>query len=101
LIQTKEEYDEAPSLYGLEISRGRVINPIRSTDNYSRYANDGRTARRNNSGFYTEYKYGRLFAVPRFYDGSGTVVYLVATKDIARGDEIFAEYGDDYWNELG
>jgi hypothetical protein len=96
-IETKEEYDEAPSLYGLEISRGRVINPINSTDCFARYANDARSQRRNNSQFYSERKYGRELAVPRFYDGSGGVAFLVATKAIAAGEEIFAKYGGDYW----
>ena len=47
VIKTKEEFEADPSDYGIEISRGRVVDAVSTQSAIGRYANDCRTADKN------------------------------------------------------
>ena len=117
-ILTKQQYEQRPSDYAIGISNGwmddedgmeidgepvrrvvpRVIDSIRSTDCYARFANQG-TRRTTNAWLMSERKFGRERARPRFQNGSGSVVFLVSKKVIPAGSEILTDYGHGYWRD--
>jgi len=39
-VISREEFDQDPSMYGLERDDGKIINPIRTWDCFPRFAND-------------------------------------------------------------
>lgn len=69
------------SVYLLDLEDGRGIDAIDSMDCPARYANDARGEGNN----------------AQFVHSSGVYIYMVATRDIEEGEEIFVDYGPDYW----
>jgi SET domain-containing protein len=68
------------------INAKTVINPIKSNTAMAHYANDARgpgkvKGLRNNAEYQTE----------------GNRCFIFATRDIKRYEEIFVDYGDEYW----
>jgi SET domain len=96
-IQTRAEFDAAPSVYAVAISQGRVINAIRSDSCAARFANDLRSEDQNNSELISDRQWGMRYAQPRYRNGSGAKVYLITTKRVAAGEEIFCSYGETFY----
>jgi hypothetical protein len=94
------QYNSHPSAYGVQISLQRVINPIRSVDCFARFANDQRSNRKNNTELLSDRQYGLRYARPRYNNGSGAKVWLVTTKAVTAGSELFCNYGGAcYWRD--
>lgn len=71
------------------IDEEHVIDASREDDSLGRYANDAHGLKRvrgllNNARFVEE----------------GYRVYIVATRDIRKGEEIFVSYGKEYWDVI-
>ena len=111
-LKTDAAFKKRPSHYGLEVTvrrgnqrRKMIIDPIRSTDCFARYANDARTSAGTNSWFESEYHYWKRIKdlEPDFWrrnhprKPAGSTLLLVSTRGIPAGKEIFADYGDEYW----
>lgn len=78
-ICVRDEYDH-------QNNEREVVNAWESTAGVARYANDARSDEKNNAKFGEDKTLkGRMF--------------MVATKEIAPGSEIFVDYGDDYWKD--
>ena len=99
-IVSSEEFDHEPSAYGLEAVNGEIINPIHPWDCFARFANNlrlrdpaatGGTCGINNCYFLSEYDIGSIF---HSFIGSRRNVWLVAKRDIDRGEELYADYID-------
>lgn len=73
------------SVYLLSIGKGRYIDAKDQLDCPARYANDSLNAKTTNA---------------IFIHTSRTYVYMVATKDIKKGEEIFVDYGKRYWKQF-
>lgn len=76
-----------PYLY--VVSPGRVIDASRTKSCIARFANDAKgltkqKGRTNNAEFQND----------------GLRVYMMATKNIEAGDEIFVSYGKAYWDQV-
>jgi hypothetical protein len=93
-IKTLEDYNLIPGgTYGLEITRGRVLDASSTQSGIARYANDCREQARKmkkckgiNSRFVVSNR------------GGHTTVWLRSTKNIAVDDEIYVSYGRKYWS---
>jgi ribosomal protein L21E len=94
-VVSKAEFDSLPNSYGVEISRGRVVSAMYSTDGFGRYANDAK-GRSNNCWLLTEAKYGSQYGRPRFR-GSGGCVCIVSKQEFEAGEELLVSYGSSYW----
>ena len=89
---------EHPSGFAVEVSRGRVINAIRSSHSLARFANDSRNDAMTNCWLVSDRQYGLHWATPRYTTGSGARVWLIASRDVQEGEELFVSYGSEYWN---
>ena len=98
-VISQADFDRHPSAYGVAVSQGRIVNPIRSTDCLARFSNDARTARKNNCELISDRQYGIRYAKPRYTDGSGAKVYLITKRAVAAGSELLTSYGNAYWSE--
>ena len=98
-IVTDAAFEAKPSLFGVSISGGRVINPIRTDSCYARFSNDARSERINNCVLISDRQYGLRYARPRYRDGSGAKVLLVTMRAVAAGSELLTTYGSQYWRE--
>jgi SET domain-containing protein len=71
------------------VKRYHVIDASRHTSALARYANDARGLQRvrgiNNNAEYVE---------------DGLKVFIESKKDITAGEEIFVEYGKEYWDAI-
>jgi SET domain-containing protein len=71
------------------VKRYHVIDASRHTSALARYANDARGLQRvrgiNNNAEYVE---------------DGLKVFIESKKDITAGEEIFVEYGKEYWDVI-
>ena len=93
-VVSRQQFDLAPSDYGLEAVVGEIINPTRSWDCFARFANDLHLSEPlavNNCYFLSESDIGRMFCS---FQGSKKKIWLVAKRDIARGEELYADYID-------
>ena len=109
-VITREQFDEAPNAFGVELSRGRILTSYVSTDCFARYACDADGPSRlpgveNNCMLMTDAQFGREHATPR-YRGRGDLVFLVTTGEIAAREELFCDYAggrasDTYWSARG
>ncbi len=91
-IKTIEEYRADPSGYAVNIPRGRVVDARSTQSGIARYANHCRTINKrrgecngNNAKFSVSTR------------GGITSIWLVSTKRIPAGSEIFVSYGSGYW----
>ena len=101
-IVSNGDFHTQPSPYAVSISQGRVINSIRSSDCFARFANDARgTVAINNCWLVSDRQYGLNWAQPRYTNGSGGRVWLMTNRPVQRGEELLVEYGDTgYWNNV-
>ena len=97
-LVSRSEFDAHPSAYGISVSQGRVINAVRSNSCFARYANDRRD-RFNNCMLVSDRQYGLQYARPRYKSGSGAKVWLVAKRKIDANEELFADYGSQYFSD--
>jgi hypothetical protein len=56
-ILTSTEFENAPSVFGVSISGGGIINPIRTDSCYARFSNDARSERANNCVLISDRQY--------------------------------------------
>jgi hypothetical protein len=96
-IVTNAEYARAPNNYSVQISQGRVISALHTTDGFARFANDAKSNTRNNCLLVTEAKWGREWSQPRF-KGSGSKVGVVARCVIQAEAELYVDYGSMFWS---
>ena len=89
-LMTSDEYELDPSEYAIYITRDLVLDGRSSQSGLGRYVNDCRSedrqagdCRGNNS----------KIAVNR----QQRTANIKATRNIQRGEEIFASYGSEYW----
>lgn len=109
LVVTIKEFNASQSDYGVAISMGRVLDAVNSDSCLARFSNDAEATPlihnvhgrplSNNAQLVSDRKYGLEYAQPRYKDGVGSRVWLVATHDIAQGEEIYTDYGASYWKE--
>lgn len=83
------DHDDGNNLYIFYVNRNHVINAADNKKLLARYANDAKglskiKGLRNNSEYVNE----------------KTRVFIIATRDIAAGSEIFVGYGADYWKTI-
>lgn len=83
------DHDDGKNPYIYYINRRRVIDAKPFKDALARYANDAKGLQRikhltNNANYLIENK----------------KVFIVATKDIDAGSEIFVSYGKEYWDVI-
>ena len=77
----------------MQLYRG-TLDARRTCDGYARYASAASTTRQANAHLISERKLvGR--------QGSGSRIFLPATKAIHDGEEVLLEYGAGYWREHG
>ena len=88
IIRTNDQFEANPSMYGVEISKGRVIDAKSPQSSIARFANDCRAVNK---------KAGDCSINSRFVV-SGETVWIRATKAIPANSEIFVSYGPKYWN---
>ena len=82
-----------PSVFGVQLYRG-VLDARRTCDGFARYANTANTARQANAQLISERKLiGRR--------GSGSRIFLQATKTVQDGEEFWVRYGSGYWRANG
>ena len=96
-ILTAAEFESAPSVFGVGISRGRIINPIRTDSCYARFSNDARSERANNCLLISDRQYGLRYTRPRYRNGSGGKVLLITKRAVPAGCELLTSYGSQYW----
>jgi SET domain-containing protein len=81
--------DEGKNKYIYFVKRNHVIDARRSPKALARYANDARGLKKikgiSNNADYIE---------------DGLRVFIEAKKNIAAGDEIFVNYGKEYWDVI-
>ena len=83
-VMSGSDFRALPSAYGVQLSGGRVLDARRTSDGLGRYACSASSVRGRNAQLITEHKLlGR---------GSGSKVFLQATKRIADGDEVLLYY---------
>ena len=85
--QANKERSFSPYIF--YVNRNHVIDAVNTPESLGRYANDARGMGKvkglsNNAQF----------------EKDGLQVYLVATKKIPAGGEIFVGYGKDYWDVI-
>ena len=97
-VVTREEFERMPSAFGVSISRGRVVNAIRTDSCFARFSNDARSERQNNCLLISDRQYGLRYAVPRYRNGSGGKVLLMTKKAVPAGSELLTSYGSHYWS---
>ncbi|SIT07679.1 hypothetical protein SAMN05421788_103339 [Filimonas lacunae] len=83
------EHTEGTNPYIFYVNKNHVIDASKDESSIAKYANDARGLTRitglvNNTEFVEE----------------GTRVFLIATKDIPKGGEIFVGYGKEYWDTV-
>lgn len=81
--------DDADNAYIYFVKPNHVIDARHHPKSLGRYANDAKglvsiKGKSNNAKF----------------ENDGLRVFMVATKDIHPGEEIFIQYGRDYWNTV-
>ena len=96
-ILTAAEFENAPSVFGVSISGGRIINPIRTDSCYARFSNDARSERANNCMLISDRQYGLRYARPRYRNGSGGKVLMMTKRAVSAGRELLTTYGAQYW----
>jgi hypothetical protein len=90
---TTAAFRAKPSVFAVQLYRG-VLDARRTCDGFARYANAANTARQANAQLISERKLiGRR--------GSGSRIFMQATKAIQDGDEILVKYGSGYWRGNG
>ena len=100
-ILTATEFENAPSVFGVGISCGRVVNPIRTDSCYARFSNDARSERVNNCMLISDRQYGLRYARPRYRNGRGGKVLLITKRALPAGAELLTSYGSQYWRAEG
>jgi hypothetical protein len=100
-ILTAAEFEAMPSVFGVSISRGRVVNPVRTDSCYARFSNDARNERNNNCWLISDRQYGLRYARPRYRNGSGAKVLLMTRRAVLAGRELLTSYGSQYWRAYG
>lgn len=82
-------HDDGDNGYIYYVKRNHVIDARNQKTAMARYANDARGISRvkgiNNNSTYVE---------------DGVKVYIESRKDIPAGEEIFVEYGKEYWDVI-
>ncbi len=82
---TKEEIKKLTGVrsnYLIEMSNGRIVD-VYNSDSVAKYANDAEFGGGKNNSEIQEYEDGKI--------------WLVSTKKIKAGEEIFCSYGPEYW----
>ena len=69
----------------VQLSSGMILDTY-GYDCFAKWANDARDEHRNNCRIFTTF--------------SGTGAYLAASRDIDPGNEIFFDYGEQYWEAM-
>lgn len=82
--EVKSRTESGDDDYFMNLPNGDILD-CKRTECFAKYAND---AEGSNTGF-------RNNCIISMNDDD---VVLVATQDIKAGDEIFVEYGENYWN---
>jgi hypothetical protein len=100
-ILTAAEFENAPSVFGVSISGGRVINAIRTDSCYARFSNDARSDRANNCMLISDRQYGLRYARPRYRNGSGGKVLFITKRAVHATSELLTSYGTQYWRRHG
>ena len=100
-ILTATEFEAMPSAFGVSISGGRIVNPIRTDSCYARFSNDARSERANNCVLLSDRQYGLRYARPRYRNGSGGKVLLMTKRTVPAGTELLTSYGTQYWQRHG
>ena len=96
---SNDSFDSQPSPFAVGISQGRVINSIRSSDCFARFANDARgTWAANNCWLVSDRQSGLHWAQTRYTNGSGSRVWLMTICAVQQGEELLVEYGTGYWS---
>ena len=90
-IIDNDKDDNELSIYGIGISNDKIIDAKSTQSELGRYSNDCRKESRRKK----QCKNNNA----RFEDDGNDRVYLVATKRIRIGEEIFTDYGNEYWQE--
>jgi len=95
-VMSRMEFDKDPSVYGLRLYGGDIINPIRTWDCFARFANDCSFSHAstmvNNCFFLSERDLAKMFGF--FSNGTARRVWLVSKRDISAGEELCADYFD-------
>ena len=91
-VMTSAEFKASPSAYGVRLWRG-VLDARRSSDGFARYANAAARVREVNAHLIADSKLRK--------GGSGSVIWLQATKPIPAGTEVLIRYGANYHTEQG
>ena len=81
--------DEGKGGYVFYINKNYCIDAYPTPDVLARYANDAKGHIRV-AGYTNNAE----------YETRGKRVYIVATKNIEKGSEIFVDYGKDYWQHI-
>jgi SET domain-containing protein len=79
------------SLYSFEISPKYVIDALAYPRCYLAMVNDARNSK---------FKYNCEFRMESHKSVKKRKIALYSTKKILKGSELFANYGDDYWNTV-
>ncbi len=92
-ILTTEEYNaryeaDAMGAYGVQLDDARVIDARRTDAGVARYACDYHGSRKKPNAEYIA-------------DDENDEVWIVATRKIKKGDEIFTDYGDEMHRAMG
>jgi SET domain-containing protein len=88
--RTPQEFERDPSLYGIALTKSKIIDARSTQSSVGRYANDCRTKNKkakqckgNNTKFAGDIRKQK--------------VRLRATRKIKPGEEVFVSYGRSYW----
>jgi len=83
--QATKKSDGERGRYFIQLSSGKILDTYHSRS-LARWANDARNKAKNN---------GKIYSTE-----NGAGAYIWSTKDIAHGDEIFVDYGVQYWKKI-
>ena len=81
--------DNSSNVYLYYMNRNHVIDARNHKKSKARYANDARGLKRIKG-----------FTNNAIYAENGGRVYIESTKDITPGEEIFVNYGKEYWEAI-
>lgn len=94
-IMSQAEYDKLDNwegVYGVEIKKGEVMNADTTQDGLGRYANHCRP-----KNIRAKHCKGNNAKISISHRGDDPKVSLKATKKIRPGQEIYVNYGPNYW----
>jgi SET domain-containing protein len=81
-LKSKGKFNGVRSDYLIELSDGRIVD-VYNSKSVAKYANDAEFGGGKNNSKIQEYEDGKI--------------WLVSTKKIKAGEEIFCSYGPEYW----